>query len=264
MAEWKNPKVIATVLTIAILFVILLASSIVFFTRIYFKRIIREKENLARTKEEHQKSLLKNSILIQERERGRIAKELHDDLISKLTVISIAFQTANQRVNLSELLDQSIKTARSLSHELLPPMLSQLSLGELIESFIDPLSDKFKLTTSFAPREDNGQLPVDVKLQLFRIAQEVINNIIKHAQASEIDILLRTTPNLTSLIIQDNGIGFPPGKQSKGLGLKNIELRAQVLNANFKYKPVKNNGTRFILIIRTNKNDSDYEKREPD
>jgi signal transduction histidine kinase len=252
MAEWQNPVFFAIVLAVAIVFVIVLVSSIVLFTRIYFKRIIEEKEKLTKAKEEHQRSLLRNSVLIQERERERIAKELHDGLVSKLTVIAIAMQTNNQRVNPIELLVDSIKMARGISHDLLPPLLEQQTLSELIEAFAAPLAQTYQLSFIWGKHKQNPILETEIKLQMFRIVQEVINNVIKHAQATKLEIYLRPTEKFTSIRISDNGIGFNVNNGTKGLGFKNIELRSQLINANYKFKTKPGKGSTFVLIMLNN------------
>ncbi len=250
MAKWQNPEIIASILALAVLFVILLASSIVWFTRIYFKRIIEEKEKLARAKEENQRSLLRNSVLVQERERERIAKELHDDLVAKLTVVSVALQTPSHRIDPVELLTDSIITARGISHELLPPLLGQLTLEELVENFLSPLSSKYTILVHPARHREGMALSNEVKLQIFRIVQEIVQNIIKHAQASMIEIGLRQSPGVLSLLIRDNGVGMKEKEKTRGLGMQNIELRAQVLDGHFKFKSGKGKGTAFLFAMK--------------
>jgi len=254
MAKWQNPEVIASILALAVLFVIALASSIVWFTRIYFKRIIKEKEKLALAKEEYQKSLLRNSVLVQERERERIAKELHDDLVAKLTVVSVALQTPNHRIDPVELLTDSIITARGISHELLPPLLGQLSLDELVDNFLSPLSLKYTLVNYPIRHQPGKPVPDEIKLQIFRIIQEIIHNIIKHAQANIIEIALKQTSSVLSVLIRDNGKGMKLNEKAGGLGMKNIELRAQVLDAQFKFKSKEGKGTTFIFSMKLDKN----------
>ena len=235
-------------LLIVLLFVIVLITSMVLLTRKYIKRILHEQEKFTQAKLEHQKSLLWNSVLVQEKERDRIASDLHDELISKLTVLTYALQTNNEKVKPVELLGDSIKIARRITHDLRPPMLEQTTLEEMVDDFILPLRNAYGIVFSFS-HQPHPELKTDVKLQLFRIVQEVVNNILKHAHASEISIYLRITDSIVALVIRDNGVGFDVSDKAKGLGLKNIELRSQLLNAKCRFKSAPNKGATFQLLL---------------
>jgi signal transduction histidine kinase len=248
MEGWQNPQNFAIGLFIALLFVAALVLGVVLLMQAYSKRIMQEQEKLTQAKVEYQQSLLLNSVLAQEKERERIAKDLHDDLISKLTVLTYALQIENSKVKPVELLNESIKIARRITHDLTPPLLDQTSLKDLIDDFVAPLSQSYSIDCFYT----NHQLCVlnsDVKLQLFRIVQEVINNMLKHAKASEIKINLRITNSAVSLVVGDNGVGFDTTLNAKGLGLKNIELRTQILKAHSKFKSRPEKGSTFLFLL---------------
>lgn len=249
MAGWQDPENFAIGLSIVLIVVIFLVVSMVVLTRIYFNRIIQEQEKLSQTEIKHQKSLLWNSVLVQEKERERIASDLHDGLISKLTVLKYALQTNNSQVKPVEILHDSIKIAREITHDLSPPLLGQISLEELVESFIAPLSEAYTID-SFYGYFSYCTLKNEIKLQLLRIVQEIINNILKHAKATKIVLRLRVTTTSIMLIIRDNGIGFDASQNTQGLGLKNIELRSQLLNARWRFKSKPNLGTTFQLYLK--------------
>jgi len=251
MAGWQDPENFAIGLLIALLVVIFLVTSLVVLTRIYFNRIFQEQEKLAQTKIEHQQSLLWNSVLIQEKERERIASDLHDGLISKLTVLMYALRTNNSQISPAELLDDSIKIAREITHDLSPPLLNQTSIQELIESFISPISEAYTIDSYYRCFGDY-ELKNEIKLQLLRIVQEIINNILKHAEASRIVLRLRVTSKSIALVVRDNGIGFDTAKDAHGLGLKNIELRSQLLNGKWRFKSTPNLGTAFQFYSTNN------------
>ena len=136
MEGWQNPQNFAIGLFIALLFVAALVLGVVLLMQAYSKRIMQEQEKLTQAKVEYQQSLLLNSVLAQEKERERIAKDLHDDLISKLTVLTYALQIENSKVKPVELLNESIKIARRITHDLTPPLLDQTSLKDLIDDFV--------------------------------------------------------------------------------------------------------------------------------
>jgi two-component system, NarL family, sensor kinase len=244
MAEWQDPKYFALALAVVLLFVFILVSSMVLLTRLYIKRIVKEQEELSKAKEEYQKSLLLNSVLAQEKERERIASDLHDVLISKLTVITYAIQTENPQIKPVELLKESINIARGITHDLRPPLLDQTPLHELIEDFITPIETAYTINCFWGHWKE-PYLESEIKLQLFRIVQESVNNIIKHAKATRIDIKLRITDQIIALYVHDNGVGFNPSQQAKGLGLKNIEIRSQLLKGKSRFKSNPNRGTTF-------------------
>jgi signal transduction histidine kinase len=244
MAEWQNPRYFAIALSIVLLIIFILVSGMILLTHLYIKRIVKEQEELSKAKEEHQQSLLLNSVLAQEKERERIATDLHDVLISKLTVITYAIQTNNEQIKPVELLKESIKIARGITHDLRPPLLDQTSLRELIEDFILPLESAYTISYFWSHWKE-PYLESEIKLQLFRIVQESVNNIIKHAKATQIDIKLRITDHIIALYIHDNGIGFDTSVQAKGLGIKNIEVRSQLLKGNCRFKSNLNKGTTF-------------------
>lgn len=248
MEGWQNPQNFAIGLFVALLFVATLVVCVVLLMRAYSKRIIQEQEKLTQAKVEYQQSLLLNSVLAQEKERERIAKDLHDDLISKLTVLTYALQIENSKVKPVELLNESIKIARRITHDLTPPLLDQTSLKDLIEDFVAPLSQSYSINCVYTNHQ-RQVLNSDVKLQLFRIVQEVINNMLKHANASEITINLRITNSALSLVVRDNGVGFDTTLKAKGLGLKNIELRTQILKAHSKFKSRPEKGSTFLFLL---------------
>lgn len=248
MEGWQNPQNFAIGLFIALLFVAALVLGVVLLMQAYSKRIMQEQEKLTQAKVEYQQSLLLNSVLAQEKERERIAKDLHDDLISKLTVLTYALQIENSKVKPVELLNESIKIARRITHDLTPPLLDQTSLKDLIDDFVAPLSQSYSIDC-FYTNHHLRVLSSDVKLQLFRIVQEVINNMLKHAKASEIKINLRITNSAVSLVVGDNGVGFDTTLNAKGLGLKNIELRTQILKAHSKFKSRPEKGSTFLFLL---------------
>lgn len=250
MEAWQKPETFALWLAIVLTAGILLSSFIILLNRLYMRRVIFEKEKAARLKLNYQKQLLKDSILVQERERERIAANLHDDLISKLNVVSLLLHSGQQHAQADPqaILSQSIDLARGISHDLRPPMLSDWSLEELCKDFLMPLQKEYKLSFQLSGKE-NRAFQDEEKLQLLRVYQEVINNSLKHAKAEALQVRFRYGSQWFCMIIADNGKGFDPQHQSKGLGLKNIELRLQSLQGNYKFKSAPGKGMRFICTV---------------
>lgn len=249
MAAWKNPESFALWLTIVLSLVILLVTAIILFTRMYFARLLKEQEKLQATILEHQQQLLADSILVQERERDRIAADLHDDLISKLNVSLLSLHTTKDINAVSTMLQNSIVLARQISHDLSPPMLEESSLKEMIEGFTYPLKKSLVIQLSFSIITEK-KIATDIKLQVFRIFQEVVNNCLKHAQASLLKVHLHLGNEILALQTIDNGVGFDVLNSKGGLGLKNIRLRNQILKGDFRFSSTAGQGSAFLFYLK--------------
>ena len=252
MEGWKDPNVffIGIVITICILSV--LVGFIILITKTYINRVRQEIEEKSKLDISYRQALIHSNIQIQERERERIASDLHDDLIGQLYRIKLM----NEDENLNKLLAESISTARNISHDLIPPLLEECSLMELLNDFILPFKKKYVISL-FSSTLYQFNLVKNEKLHIFRIFQELMNNIIKHAEATKIDVLLRNSSASLCLIVKDNGIGINKNT-SLGLGMKNIELRVQLLGAIHRIKLNKPQGTTFIFLLKKNENAENY------
>ncbi|WP_296151817.1 ATP-binding protein [uncultured Flavobacterium sp.] len=248
MEKWENSGMIAQGIWIILIFVFILAFSIVLLVRENFQRIARVKLEEEKVKLEHQQKLLETNILVQERERTRIAADIHDILIGKLTVLKIKNEIAYDQKETDELIKDSIAVARRISHDLSLPMLQYTDLDQLISELIKP----WKIVFNINLKRDNRSTALfsdNVKIQLTRILQELIMNIVKHAEATTIDIHLRHTDKWLFLFIKDNGKGFDIQENSKGLGLKNIEFRMEYIKGKYKQKSKKGRGTSYLFTL---------------
>lgn len=242
MGTQQDVLTIFILLAVGTLLLGLLLFLFFFFLRIHLKRIKAAEEEKHRLEINHQKALASATVEIQERERARIAEELHDDLIAQLYRIKLS----NFNPQINKMLKASIQKARGLSHDLSPPMIDQVNMETIFLDFIEPFRQKYKIQSNLNAG-NNKELSKEAKLQLFRIFQELITNIDKHANASQIDIYYRYRNNYLVLLIRDDGQGFSTNKQA-GLGLKNIAMRSQILNGHFKFKPNYPNGTTFTFL----------------
>lgn len=238
----QNVLTIFLLLGIGTLLLVILLFSLFIFIRMHLKRMRVEEQKKLALIVQHQKELSTALVEEQERERARIAGELHDDLIANLYRIKLT--NADKQIN--EMLKESIQRARKLSHELSPPMLETLPIETLMLDFLEPFGQQYDIQGNFNP-SNNQLLDAVPKLQLFRIFQEILTNIDKHAAATAIEVAYRFQKNYCCLIIKDNGVGFNPEKAT-GLGLKNITLRTQILNGFYKLKGNQPQGTTFIFL----------------
>lgn len=226
-------------------FVLFFIAGLVFFiiiiARLFYKNILEKEQRINKEKLEHQKELLKTSITVQEKERKRIAENLHDDVISQLHRIKLL----NNDSRINELIKNGISTTRTISHLLSPPLLEETPFKDLIIEFLQAYKEKY--TIHITINADENRVDNLYKLNIYRIFQEVITNCNKHAKANTIEVMCKISKKIVCLIIRDDGIGMDL-KGKKGMGYKNIESRTQVLNGSFKFKQNKLKGTSFIFL----------------
>lgn len=249
MEEWQNPETVAIWLIVLFIFITILVVIIAIIVQINLKRIVRNKMKASRQEIAHQEELLKNSIQIQERERHRIAADLHDDLISQLAAIGLMYQIKHDPEELKALIQSCIRNARNITHDLSPPLLKHTLLPDLIRNKIDPWA-KLSDIRIYEDNRYNGDFSDAVKIQFVRIIQELMNNIHKHAEATITKIHLRFTNRYIILKISENGKGFDVSNDNIGLGLKNIEMRVRYLKGKYRITSTKNQGSTALIIIQ--------------
>lgn len=226
--------------------IIFLIVYVLLLVRKYVARIVQEHRLQAEFALETQKELLRHTLFVQEEERSRIAMDLHDNLLSQLNIIRMLNENEEERSAINERLKVSMASARKISHDLIPPMMDELEMPELLDAYLHSLKIGVELRF-YSFRSVSIVLP-QVKLHIFRIFQEVLTNCLKYAEASCIEVHFRGTESAVALLIKDNGSGKDI-RQGTGIGLKNIESRAQFLQANYRYSARPGEGTRFLLCF---------------
>ena len=250
MEKWQDPRVIAFWIAIIVVLIVTIILFVVRIMHVGYKRMTEANLREAQLKLEYQQKLMETNLVAQERERQRIAADLHDGLIGKLTVIRMKSQIGAEATEEENLLQDSITEARRISHDLTPPLLEHSPLADLIENLLDPWQQKMAIDYQTDIRiQDN--LPPQQKLQMLRVVQELLTNIIKHAQAEKVTVHLRQSAHTMCLCVTDDGKGFDTAQLAKGLGLNSMELRMQYLNAKHKVKSAPGKGTRTIVAAQT-------------
>jgi two-component system, NarL family, sensor kinase len=231
--------------------------AIAFFTYRYLniRKRIAEKEIIQLQQE---KQLIASNSVIkgQEQERGRLAKDLHDGLGGilsgvKLTLNSMtgnqvlteySSQTFHRAVNQ---LDGAITELRRVAHSMMPEALLKFGLKDAINDFCEGINMTGKLKVNFETWGQINRHEQSVEVSIYRIAQELLNNIIKHADATEAHIQLNENENLLTLTVEDNGKGFDINnlQANKGAGISNIESRVAYLNGKLDIKSDASHGT---------------------
>lgn len=216
---------------------------------------------LARQRIMQQKLITETAVQAQEREREEIGKELHDNInqILSATKLYLEFAKIAEEHEVAGLLDKSynniqnaIDEIRHLSHRLVAPSLGDISLVQAISQLIANvrMASKLKLhldTDDYV--EENTD--TNVRLMFYRIVQEQVNNIIKHASAESATIRLRTLKNNIALTITDDGRGFDTNTTAAGIGLRNISNRAAVYNGNTRIVSEPGKGCMLEVSIPT-------------
>jgi len=187
----------------------------------------------------HKNEMASSVISAQEAERKKLGEELHDNITQLLSVIKLYIENAkgdpsNQDELLkksSEYLVQVIDEIKALSRALIPPMIRDIDLVDAIKA----IASHIRLATNMnikieSEGFDESILSDASKLMMYRVIQEKINNILNHAAATEIYILLCTSDNKIKAIIKDNGKGFDPSNVKAGIGLNSIRNRVESVN----------------------------------
>lgn len=248
MYTWQKTETITLWIVIVIFFVLFLVLAIIAIARAASVRIAQYRIDQSDKEVRYQKELTKVSLAIQEEERKRIAADIHDTLISRLTAIYYRNRFKERPEELNPLLKDAIDTARRISHDLTPPLLEYSPLHSLIQSVFEPWKDLFSIQF-FSSVHSEKNVSNTVKLQLIRIFQELITNTVKHAEASEMSFLFRQSEHTITAIFRDNGKGIRKMNIS-GMGLKNIETRIQYLNAGYKIKTQPGKGVHIIISFK--------------
>lgn len=175
-------------------------------------------------------------------ERKRIAKELHDRLGGMLSMVKLHYKTVEEQIaNLkdrnkeqyekaNQLLDEACDEVRKISHEMISGVLYKFGLVQALQSLAESIDETSTLSVQFIPTGIKGSLGEEKEMHLYRIVQELLSNVLKHAKASEVTIQLIHKEKTLRLEVADNGIGFDTASTSNtGIGLKNIEARVDNL-----------------------------------
>lgn len=214
------------------------------------RNVYNERNQLSLRIAKQQKDLLKAYVEGTEKERERISRELHDDIGSRLgslkrfiTKGEVHDQTLEQQI------DILCKDVRSMSHQLAPPSMRITGLRQLVQQLIEELPERevIQIDVQFYDIPEN--LSVETTHHLFRIVQEAVNNVVKHAEATELDLQFFVHDNELVMTIEDNGKGFDTQSRNPGIGLQNIRARTESLNGTLEISSQPGRGTNMMIKI---------------
>jgi two-component system, NarL family, sensor kinase len=236
--------------------------------------ILNQKGRLAQTqelrlmKERYEQELLRSQLEIQENVFGHLSQEIHDNIGQSLTFVALSLLTvpvendseAHEYIEESrKALQKAITELRDLSRSLHTDRVTEIGLANSIDFELERLKRTNLYETSFNFADIRNLLDHQTEIILFRIVQEMLNNTVKHAKASKVEIRLSHKTDIIVLEIKDNGIGFDPEalfarqERLKGLGLMNIRKRASLIGGTFHINSAKNSGTAIRITIPINK-----------
>lgn len=237
----------------------------------FYNQKIRVNELISNQREEINKQRivkLENNMKIQslssmvsgqEAERNRIANDLHDSLGGTLSALKLQFENVVMENhaddvpfnNISKLIDGACSEVREIARNLKPASLENIGLEAAVRDLINKYNINTDIDMSFHTYVGDLNLDYNIKLNMYRIIQELLNNVMKHAEATEVDVQLTMANNELIIKVEDDGKGFNINWVKKGLGLDSIQSRVNVLKGDLNIDTAPTRGTSVIIHIPT-------------
>lgn len=243
-------------IAVMLLLVVVIVISVI----LYQRRVMLKNQQILQIQNAYQKDLLQASLVSEEQTRERIARDLHDEVGATLSTTKLylaqlkgspdlahAHEIATQA---NELVARTIQNIRLISKDLSPAVLTNMGIGQALRDIVESINASKAVQVHLdcdaaIPRFDKIK-----ELMLYRIAQELLNNSLKHAEPKHISLVLRCYEGKRIMFTyQDDGKGFDTTGTHKGLGLKNIESRTDILGGKATFFSKENEGVRFEVEI---------------
>jgi two-component system sensor histidine kinase UhpB len=223
-------------------------------------------EGELRESEQKLRLLTTQILTAQEDERKRISRELHDELGQSLTVLKLGLRGVNRCLseppeikeeleNIANYLDETIEKVRRLSRALSPAILEDLGLVPALKYLMDEFSPHYTINHDFAIEDLDHLFPKEAQIIIFRIFQESLTNIAKHAHAKKVHLAIRQADGEVLFEVEDDGQGFEVGTilsrsaMNKGLGVAALYERAKMLGGSLQIQSRKGGGTRITCCV---------------
>jgi signal transduction histidine kinase len=203
-----------------------------------------------------QRDALRRVVAAQEIERRRLARELHDETGQALTSILLGLKALEERLDvaavasLRELVVETLQDVRRLAVELRPKVLDDFGLVAALERLTETFGEQTGIAVRFESGLGEERLPDEIETALYRIVQESLTNIVKHAQARTVSIMLMRTPSSVSALIEDDGRGFDPASvREGGFGLEGMRERVGLLDGRIRIESNEGTGTTLVAEV---------------
>ncbi|HEV2481227.1 MAG TPA: ATP-binding protein [Puia sp.] len=246
LLDVTSPGNVSVVLFFGTIGMLALTIGLIVFIIFHQRKVIRYQMKLQKMEQDQQKLLLNASIRLQEEERQRIAADLHDDagpllatarLYLNENLVNLDKTTQLQSIyNAKQIIDDTIQLIRNISHSLMPPTLKNFGLESAVNDLFQKISGSGSMNASSRFHDYRERLQAENELIIFRVIQELVNNILKHSNASFIHLTQNTSGNKFFIRLHHDGRGITQNdfnklnKSNVGLGLKNIQSRLKVLH----------------------------------
>lgn len=230
-------------------------------------RVTQRTQELAFANNEiiHKNEEIKTALFTgQSIERKRVASELHDNVSSLLSAVNMSMQAisgktlteTDQKIyqNVREMIKSAYSEVRNISHNIMPAGLEKEGLLSTIQQLLDKINLNKQLSFSLESKGMEQRLPVQIELNVYSIVLELINNIIKHSEATKATILMINQDDIFNLQVKDNGIGLENNNGNLGNGMSNIKSRIEALNGSLTYNSEHVKGVNFDIKIPLNTN----------
>jgi signal transduction histidine kinase len=203
---------------------------------------------------------LRSVVSAQELERERLARELHDETGQALTSILLGLKeledagsdadVSSATGRLRELVVTTLQDVRRLAVELRPKALDDFGLVPALERLVETFQEQTGIEVIMEPQLGQQRLPSEIETALYRIIQEALTNVVKHAQASRVSIVLSRRANLVSAVFEDDGRGFAVGQtREDGLGLLGMKERLSLLDGRLQIESSSAGGTTLVAEV---------------
>ena len=216
---------------------------------------LEEKNRIILADKERQLTMV---IETQERERARIAQELHDGVLQQMGGVLLQARNlaetyqAGENKQTQELiknLESSNLELRSISHQMMPKSLRELGLVAALDDMLNLSLPFAKVDHTFEAFNIDTRLPAKVELVLFRVSQELVNNIVKHSAAKKVSVQVFKSGENAILIVEDNGVGLTIQQEIEGIGLSNIRSRVEAVQGTVNFDSKLNNGVTVTVKV---------------
>lgn len=215
-------------------------------------------------KEAARQVLLRSLVEAQEEERRRLARELHDGAGQTLTSLLVRLKTIEKKTDrpqvkndlqsMQNLVSETIEQIRTLAHQLRPAALEQFGLSLALESLIKEISEHGNIEATYGCKLQVGEIPDEIEAVLYRIAQEGLTNIIRHAHCTHLSLMIENYSQGVSMAIEDDGVGFDPANLGiengqRHLGLISMKERAEILGGTLDVFTAPGKGTTIQVHV---------------